>query len=85
MRKGDSAALMLAFRAWLDEDDGNARRLAEHVIKRAMAGRFGYFRFLLDAVDGPIRPTAEYEMSLEPDYVLVVADDGREAGTAVAA
>jgi hypothetical protein len=76
---------MLALRAWLDENERNARRIAEHVIDRAMAGHIGYFRLVLDLVDGKIRPTAEDEWTFEPDCVLVVADDERVADAAKAA
>jgi hypothetical protein len=85
MRKADAGSLMLILRAWLDEDDRNARRIAEYGIDRAMGGHIGYFRFLLDTVDGPIRLTAEEETTGEVDWVLVVADDEREAGTVKAA
>jgi hypothetical protein len=85
MRKADSGALMLALRAWLDEDERNARRIAEHVIDRAMAGFFAYFRLLLDMVDGPIRLSREEEMTGEADWAVIVANDEREAGTVKAA
>jgi hypothetical protein len=49
------------------------------------AGHFGYFRLLLDMVDGKIRPSAEDETTGDADCVLVLADDSREAGTARAA
>ncbi len=65
----------LALRRWLDGSDGerNAKRLAEHVIGRALAGHFGFFKLLLDMVDGKIRRTAEDEMTFEPDCPVVVA------------
>jgi hypothetical protein len=73
--------MMCVLRALLDEDDGNrnADRLARFVIEQALAGHFGYFRFLLNAVDGKIRPTSEKEGTFEANCVLVVADNGREA------
>jgi hypothetical protein len=72
-------SMMLALRAWLDESDGdrNAERLAEHVIGRALAGHFGYFKLLLDMVDGKLHPTSEEEMTFEPECPVIVADDGR--------
>jgi hypothetical protein len=71
---------MLALRARLEgesPDDGerNARRIADHVIEKALAGHFGHFQLLLDLVDGKIRPTAEEEMTGDADCVLV-ADVG---------
>jgi hypothetical protein len=85
MSKADSGILMLALRAWLDEDERNARRIAEHIVNRATAGHFAYFRLLLDMVDGPIRPTAEEEWTFEADCVIVAADEGRDAEQARAA
>jgi hypothetical protein len=75
MRKTDSGILMLALRAWLDEDEGNARRIAELVYAKALAGHIGYFRFLLDTVDGPIRLSREEETTGEADWGIVVADE----------
>jgi hypothetical protein len=51
----------------------------------ATSGHFGYFHFLLNAVDGPIRLTAEEEWTFEPECLLVVADAERGGGTAIAA
>jgi hypothetical protein len=82
MRKAAARSLTLALRAWLNDDERNAERIAEQVIAKALAGLFAYFRLLLDLVDGKIRPTAEEEWSFEPDYVLAIARmdiRGREA------
>ena len=85
MKGADSRTRMLALRAWLNEDERNARRIAELIYAKALAGHFAYFRLLLDLVDGKIRPTAEEEMTGEADCVLVVADDSRRAEPATAA
>ena len=85
MTKADSGILMLALRAWLDEDERNARLVVELIYAKALAGRFAYMRLLLDMVDGKIRPTAEEEMTGEADLVLVVADNGWGEETAKAA
>ena len=87
MKAADPRLLMLALRAWLDEDDGesNAGRLAEYVVEMATSGHFGYFHFLLNAVDGPIRPTAEEEWTFETGCVIVIAEAERAAETARAA
>ena len=90
MSGADSRTLMLALRAWLEGEsresgEARARRLVELIYAKALAGHFGYVRFLLDAVGGKSRPTAEEEMTGEADCVLVIADDGREAGAAKAA
>ena len=84
MNRDDAGSLLLALRGWLD-GERVARRIAEYVINRAMDGHFGYFRFLLDAVDGPIRLSREEETTGEADWLIVVADDEREAGTVKAA
>ena len=87
MKTADARSMMLALRAWLDEGDGeqNARRIAEFVIERAIAGHFGFFKLLLDMVDGKLRRTAEDEMTFEPVCVLVAVDDGQDAAKARAA
>jgi hypothetical protein len=85
MTKADRGMLMFALRPWLDEDEQNARRVVELIYAKALAGHIGYMRFLLDLNDGKIRPTAEEETTGEADCVLVVAGDGREAGTVEAA
>jgi hypothetical protein len=85
MRRADAGSLMLALRAWLDDDERNADRIAELIYEKALAGHFAYFRLLLDMVDGKIRPTAEEEWTFEPDCVLVVADARREAEPAKSA
>ena len=85
MRKADNGTLMLALRAWLDEDERNARRIVELIYAKALAGPFAYMRLLLDMVDGKIRPTAEEEMTGEADWPIVVADDERDDGTVKAA
>jgi hypothetical protein len=85
MRRIESGSLMLALRAWLDEDKRNADRIARHVIDKAIVGHIGYFRLLLDMVDGPIRLSREEEMTGEADWPIVVADDERDDGTVKAA
>jgi len=84
MSEADSRTLMLVLRAWLD-DEHSARRIVEYVIAKAISGHFGYLRFLLNAVEGKIRQTAEEESTFEADCVIVVAGDGRDAETAKAA
>ncbi len=76
---------MLALWAWLDEDERNVRRVLEHIIDRALAGHFGFFKLVIDMVDGKLHQTAEEEMTGEADCMVVVADDGREAEPALAA
>ena len=76
MKPADARSLMLALRAWLDDNERNGRRLAELIYAKAMRMHAGYVRYLFTAVDGPIRPTAEDEMTSDGS-VIVVADDGR--------
>jgi hypothetical protein len=87
MKGADSRSMMLVVRAFLDGDDAerNGRRIVEFIIAKAMRGHFGYFRLLLDMVDGKVHPTAEDEMTSEADCVLVLADDGPEHKSAKAA
>jgi hypothetical protein len=49
------------------------------------AAIFGFLEFIFDMVEGKLRPTAEDEPTGEADWMLVVADEGREAETAIAA
>jgi len=79
--------MVLALRAWLDGDEGdrNARQIAEYVVEKALAGHFGFFRLLIDRVDGKLHLSAKDELTFEVGCVLVVADDGRDAETAKAA
>jgi hypothetical protein len=60
---------MLALRAWLDDDERNARRLAEHIIRKVLAGHFGFLKLLLDLVEGKLHQTAEEEGTFEGSYV----------------
>jgi hypothetical protein len=88
MRAADSRTLMLAFRAWLEGESAedaerNARRIAEVIYAKALAGHIGYFRHLFDMVDGKIRRTAEEEGTFEADCVIVVADAARDAEIAI--
>jgi hypothetical protein len=87
MKGAARRSMMLALRAWLDEDDSdrNARRIAEYVVEKTLAGHVGFVKLLLDMVDGKLHQTAETEGTFEADWVLVVADDGRDAETAKAA
>jgi hypothetical protein len=75
--------------AWLDgetEDSGErqARTLMAWVLANALGGHFGYFKFVLDAVDGKRHLTAEFEPTWEAGCV-VIADDRRDETTARAA
>jgi hypothetical protein len=87
MKTADSRSIMLALQGWLDgrDADRNARRIAEYVIERAIAGHFGYFKLLLDMVDGKLHQTAESEETFETGCVPVVDDDERVAETGKAA
>ena len=43
-----------------------------------MRGHFAYFKLVIDLADGKLRQTAEDEMTVETDSVLVVAEEGRD-------
>jgi hypothetical protein len=82
--------MMPILRAYLDGEsrevcDRLAGRIAEFIIEKAIAGHFGYFKLVLDLVDGKLYRTAEDEMTFEPECVLVRADDWRDSATALAA
>jgi hypothetical protein len=61
MKPTDARSFVLSLRAWLDDDqdDHKLNRLAMFVIERALHGHFGYFKLLLDLVDGPVTPRDE--------------------------
>ena len=68
---------MLALRAWLDEDDAERRSDRRVYHREGQGGHFGYFRLLLDLVDGKLRQTAEEEMTGEADCVIRRCRRGR--------
>jgi hypothetical protein len=71
MKPVDSHTLMLALRVWLDGGDTErkATRIAAYVIAQSLAGHFGYFKLLLDMVDGRIHQSAVDTQVFEPDCV----------------
>jgi hypothetical protein len=75
---------MLVLCAYLSSDsrevcDRLASRIAEYVIERASAGHFGYFKLVLDLVDGKLHRTAEDEMTFAPncDFAIEVRVETR--------
>jgi hypothetical protein len=66
--------MRLALRTWLDGDDGEraGERIAELIIGRAMSGHFGYFKLVLDLVDGKLHKTAEEELTFETDCFIAL-------------
>jgi hypothetical protein len=76
-----------ALRAWLDGDksEENAERLALYMIERAIEGHFGFFKLVLDLVDGKLHRTAEDEMTFEGNCVHNLVDETRKSGAVRAA
>jgi hypothetical protein len=70
---------MLSLRAWLDGDESerNANRLAEYVVEKAISGHFGFFKLLLDIVDGPFDRESDEGRILPDDRTLIIIDDRR--------
>jgi hypothetical protein len=90
MKGAAGRSMILILRAYFASEsrevcDRLAGRIAEFVIEKAIAGHFGYFKLVLDLVDGKLHRTAENEMTFEPDCVFVIADDRREMEAAKAA
>jgi hypothetical protein len=87
MKTPDSRALMLALRAWMDEDESgrNADRVVEFVYEKAVSGHFGFFKLVIDLVDGKLHPTAEEERTFEADCTIVPTDDGLSTELVMAA
>jgi hypothetical protein len=42
--------------AWLDSDEQNWERLFEYVYRKAISPHFGFFKLIIELVDGPIDP-----------------------------
>jgi hypothetical protein len=90
MSEVETRSMMLALRAWLDADtlddrNRNGEQLVALIIAKAMNGHFGYFKLLLDAVDGRLHQANRDEMTFEPCSVLIVANDEREQDVVKAA
>lgn len=79
MNGADSRSFMLRLRAWLDGDvtDRNADRLAEYVIAKAISGHFGFFKLLVDLVDGPIDRDSDDSLIGPHDCKLIIIDERR--------
>ena len=74
MREIDARSFLPRFRAWLDEDARNMELVAEFLIEKATGGHFGYFKLLVDLVDGKPDEWAENELTGETSSSLVVVD-----------
>jgi hypothetical protein len=81
MKGADGRLIMRILRAWLDGDksDRNADLIVAYVIAKAMSGHFGYFKLVIDLIDGKLRPSAEDEMTFETDCTIILPDDAHSA------
>jgi hypothetical protein len=82
MKRGASRSIMPILRAYLesgspDDNERNAGWIAEFIIEKATSGHVGYFKLLLELVDGKLRRTVEEEVSFETGCVLIVVRDER--------
>ncbi len=68
--------MVLVLRAWLDGEDGdrNANWLAEYVIEKAIRGHFGFFKLVIDLVDGPIDRGSDNSVIFPHDCTLIIHD-----------
>ena len=80
MMPADSRRVMLAVRAYLNGDRSgqNTARVARYVIAKAVGGHFGFFKLVIDLVDGKLRQSIDEEFVFEPDCLLVVTDEERQ-------
>jgi hypothetical protein len=83
MKGAGTRSMISVLRAYLeggspDENDRNAGWIAEFIIEKAMSGHFGYFKLVLDLVDGKLYRTAEDEMTFESSCSFVVTKVERE-------
>ena len=77
MKTLDIRALMLPLRAWMDEDESgrNADRVAALVYEKALSGHFGFFKLLIDLLDGKLHQTAEDQKTFETEWAVVLDDE----------
>ena len=77
MKLPDGRKFTLALGAWIDADESGrtADLIAEFVCERALSGHFGYFKLLINLVDGKLHPTAEEELTFEAHCVPLVVDE----------
>ena len=64
---------------------GTLERLAEYVIEKAISGHFGFFKLLLDMVDGPIGRENDQGRLFPDNRTLVMIADRRDSEIAIAA
>ena len=74
MSEAEARSFLTRFRVWLDEDARNMEHVAEFLIERATGGHFGYFRLLVDLVDGNPHEWAANELTGEASCSLIVVD-----------
>jgi hypothetical protein len=84
MKRADARSMVRILRAYLASDspevcDRLAGRIAEFILEKSMGGHFGYFKLVLDLVDGKLHRTAADEMTFAPDCVLVLVDECRSS------
>jgi hypothetical protein len=72
MKTPDGRSLMLGVLAWLngDRSDQNSERVADYVVAKAIAGRFAFFKLVIDLVDGKLHQSAEEELTIEANCVV---------------
>ena len=82
MKLPDGQRFMLALRAWIYEDESgrNVERVMEYIYEKALSGHFGFFKLLIDVVDGKLHPTAEEELTFETGCVPPVGEDEHASG-----
>jgi hypothetical protein len=80
MSETETRSFLTQFGAWLDQDAWNMERVAEYLIKRATGGHIGYFRLLLDLVDGKPGESGLDEPMVEAGTLIVVSEEGPGAG-----
>jgi hypothetical protein len=83
----DGWRLVLALRAWIDEEQTgrNAERVVEYVCRKALSGHFGFFKLLIDVVDGKLHPTAEEELTFESGCAPPAGEDEQASDVSRAA
>ena len=81
----DPRSFTKRLRAWLDADERDLDRLVEFIFEKATSPHFGFFKLMVDMVDGPIDPESAPGRIFPEDHTLIIMDELQSYETANAA
>jgi hypothetical protein len=85
MKGTNARSFTMSLRDWLDADEQNFGRLAKFVFEKATSPHFGFFKLMVDLVDGPVDPESAPGRIFPDDHTLVIVDELQSYETANAA